>query len=203
RTKLFYTLHKSPTYIKQPVTSYWQHLTLESYYVYEKIYDECEKVNDKVARMYHVFKALDSLKVRSFFLQFGAQNRPAPREVAEVWSRLLRDRSDIRNSSHRKPFVMATLYMLHIETNLEVSKMVDIDPDRRETLKRFAKWVPCQCKCGRQWNFVNETGLSRSGDKRRDCELSKLFDCSSWMLVFRGDQVRKLEATRQLWEAVV
>ncbi|KAH9875045.1 hypothetical protein J1614_004533 [Plenodomus biglobosus] len=190
RTKLFYTLHKSPKYIKEPVTSYWQHLTLDSYYVFEKIYDECEKANGKVT-------------LRSFFLQFGAADRPTPREVAEVWTRLLRDKSDIRNSLHRKPFVMAVLYMLHIEKHLEISKMVDVDPDRRETLKRFAKWVPCQCKCGRQWNFVNEVGLSRSGDSRRECELSKLFDCSSWMLVFRGDQVRKLEATRQLWEAIV
>ncbi|KAI8934854.1 hypothetical protein NX059_008532 [Plenodomus lindquistii] len=189
RTKLFYTLHKSPRYIKEPVTSYWQYLTIHSYYVFENIYDECTKTNDKVT-------------LKSFFLQFGAANRPTPREVAEVWSRLLRDRSDIRNSSHRKPFVMATLYMLHIETNLQIPKMVDVDPDRRETLKRFSKWVPCQCNCGRQWNFVNETGLSRSGDERRECELIKLFDCSSWMLVLKGEQVRKLEATRQLWEAV-
>ena len=96
---------------------------------------------------------------------------------------------------------MAVLYMLHIESCLDVPRMI-IGPDRREVLKRFAKWVPCQCdgRCGREWNFVNEVGLSRGGNTHHDCALLKLFESNSW-LVFKSDKVRKLEATRNLWEA--
>lgn len=100
---------------------------------------------------------------------------------------------------------MAALYMLHIESSLDVAKMTTIDPNRREMLKRFAKWVPCQCdaRCGRDWNFVNEVGLSRGGIDGEDCDLLKVFKCSNWKLVFRSDKVRKLEATRKIWEAAL
>jgi calcium-independent phospholipase A2-gamma len=122
--------------------------------------------------------------------------------------RLLHNTSSYRTSVHRKPFVMATLYMLHIETSvLDVSKMVAIDRIRREHLKRFSKWVKCLCdaQCGREWNFVNEVGLSRErGDGRGECELVKLFDVkNSWKLMFKSEKVRRLEATRRVWEAVV
>jgi calcium-independent phospholipase A2-gamma len=119
---------------------------------------------------------------------------------------LLHDKSDVRNSIHRKPFVMATLYMLHIESCVDVSKMVNIDRNRRELLKRFSKWVKCLCngQCGREWNFVNDIGLSRERHRRGDCDLLKLFDVkNSWKLMFQNDRVRKLEATRKVWEAVV
>jgi len=48
-TKLFYTLHRSPRYIKEPAPTYWQHLTLDSYYIYEKIYDDCKNPDGKVS----------------------------------------------------------------------------------------------------------------------------------------------------------
>jgi calcium-independent phospholipase A2-gamma len=120
--------------------------------------------------------------------------------------RLLHDTSDYRKSIHPKPFVMATLYMLHIEQCLDIPKMTTVDRIRREHLKRSAKWVKCLCNanCGREWNFVNEVGLSRERNGRGECDLVKLFDVNnSWKLMFKGDKVRKLAATRKVWEAVV
>jgi hypothetical protein len=100
---------------------------------------------------------------------------------------------------------MAVLYMLHIESTLDIAKMTSIDPNRREMLKRFSKWVPCKCDacCGREWNFVNEVGLSRGGNDDVECELLRLFKDNKWKLVFKGDKVRKLEATRKVWEALM
>ena len=97
--------------------------------------------------------------------------------------------------------------MLHLETSLpDTPKMTVIEPNRREMLKRFARWVQCQCdrKCGRQWNFVNEVGLSRGQTGEDGCDIVDLYGHSdSWKLVFKGAKVRKLEATRKLWEATV
>ncbi|KAI4695276.1 uncharacterized protein J4E84_001901 [Alternaria hordeiaustralica] len=189
-TKLFYSLHKGPKYIKEYAPSYWQHLTLDSYYVYETIYDRCNPQDRKVT-----FSA--------FFEQFGPDAKPSSNHVFETWARLLRDKRDVRNSIHRKPFVMAILYMLHVESSLDLTKMTNIDPNRREMLKRFSKWVPCKCdaRCGREWNFVNEVGLSRGGNGGDECDLLQLFDDSKWKLVFKSDKVRKLDATRKAWEA--
>ncbi|KAF2707708.1 phospholipase [Pleomassaria siparia CBS 279.74] len=191
QTKLFYTLHRSPKYIKEPA-SYWQHLTVDSYHVYENIHHACKSPDGKVAFF-------------TFFQQFGPAPIPSTNTIVETWARLLRDKSNVRNSIHPKPFVMAVIYMLHIESCLDVSRMVGIDPDQRETLKRFAKWVPCQCdrRCGREWNFANELGLSRSGDSSFDCGLLKLFASGSFMMAFKGDKVHKLQATRRPWAAVV
>jgi len=106
---------------------------------------------------------------------------------------------------------MAVLYMLHIESCLDVpkpqlaDKNVGVDFDRREALKRFAKWVPCQCDrpCGREWNFVNDIGLCRGGEER-ECGVAKLFEQASWLNNFADKEMRSLEETRMLWtEAVV
>lgn len=48
RTKLFYSLHKGPKYIKQNAQTYWQYLTLDSYHVYEAIYRACNPLDGKV-----------------------------------------------------------------------------------------------------------------------------------------------------------
>ncbi|KAE8845923.1 hypothetical protein PTNB73_01903 [Pyrenophora teres f. teres] len=190
-TKLFYSLHNGPLYIRKDTSAYWQHLTLDSYYKYEEIYDRCAPRDRKVT-------------FDSFFAQFGPSRTPSPSQVTEVWMRMLRDTNNVRRSIHRKPFIMAVLYMLHLETSLpDISKMTIIEPNRREMLKRFVKWVPCQCekKCGRQWNFVNEIGLSR-GQTDDECDLVDLYNHGdSWKLVFKGAKVKRLEATRRLWEA--
>jgi hypothetical protein len=155
--------------------------------------------------LHHTPTEFDNLQVSAFFEQFGPDSNPSSNHVFEAWTRLLRDKRDVRNSIHRKPFVMAVLYMLHIESSLDVAKMSTIDPNRREMLKRFSKWVPCQCdaRCGREWNFVNEVGLSRGGNGGEDCDLLRLFVDSKWKLMFKNDKVRKLEATRNIWEASV
>jgi calcium-independent phospholipase A2-gamma len=209
-TKLFYSLHKGPRYIKEYAPSYWQHLTLDSYYVYERIYDKCNPQDRKVTCTHHKSHIkpplqADPSQVSAFFEQFGPDPNPSAKHVFETWARLLRDKRDVSNSIHRKPFVMAILYMLHVESSLEMAKMTNIDPNRREMLKRFSKWVPCKCdaRCGREWNFVNEVGLSRGGNGGDECDLLKLFDDSKWKLVFKSDKVRKLEATRKVWEASV
>ncbi|KAF1993615.1 phospholipase [Amniculicola lignicola CBS 123094] len=191
-TKLFYSLHGGSKYIKEGAPSYWRYLSLDSYYVYENIYNNCNPQGGKVT-------------FKSFVKQFGPGSMPSPEKVVETWMRLLHDNSDVRHSIHRKPFVMATLYMLHIESCLNIPK-IDVDKNRREILKRFSKWVECKCEgdCGRQWNFVNEIGLSRGSNGRGKCDLLDLFDNkSSWKLVFKSDKVRKLQDTRKMWEVAV
>jgi hypothetical protein len=141
----------------------------------------------------------------AFVDQFGTSAPPSPNQVTQTWARLLRDKSNVEKSVHRKPFVMAVLYMLHIETQVEVSKMTRIAPNTREILKRFNKWVPCKCEknCDREWNFVNEIGISKGGNGREECDVQKLFAGNMWMIGFQSDKVRKLEATRKSWEAVM
>ncbi|USP81106.1 hypothetical protein yc1106_08380 [Curvularia clavata] len=191
-TKEFYSLYKGPMYINSDAQSYWQYLTLDSYYKYERIFHDCKPKDGKVT-------------FESFCKQFGTERAPSKIHVAEAWSRLLRDKRDLNESIHRKPFVMAVLYMLHIETKLELSAK-KVDNDEREKLKRFAKWVPCQCRqlCNREWNFVNEIGLSRGGDENIKCDFPGLIENRNhWTVAFKADQVKRLKATREKWLAKV
>lgn len=98
-----------------------------------------------------------------------------PTTILEVWSRLLRNEPSPRSSIHNKAFVMAVLYMLHIERILkdpetrQQGEALSSDPKRRENLKRYNKWVQCQCRsggggCEKKWNFVNVVGLCRPLD---------------------------------------
>lgn len=48
KSKLFYTLGRGTRYIRPDVRSYWHHLTLESYHVYENIYHDCKSSDGKV-----------------------------------------------------------------------------------------------------------------------------------------------------------
>jgi calcium-independent phospholipase A2-gamma len=100
---------------------------------------------------------------------------------------------------------MAVLYMLHIETSLDVSRK-EVDTGQREKLKRFSKWVPCQCRqpCGREWNFVNEIGLSRGGDDHTKCDFPGLIKKKGhWTVAFKTDQAKRLKTTRDMWLAAV
>lgn len=191
-TKRFYSLYKGPKYINPEAQSYWQHLTLNSYYVYELIFQDCKPIDGKVT-------------LKSFLNQFGPNPSPSPSHITETWSRLLRDKRNMRESTHHKPFVMAVLYMLHIETILELSRK-EVDADQREKLKRFDKWVPCQCRqlCCRQWNFVNEIGLSKGGDDGIKCDFPGLIKKREhWTIAFKTDQTKRLKATRDMWLAKV
>lgn len=139
--------------------------------------------------------------VSSFLGQFNPNKDPSSSTVAKTWSRLLRSRHDVKNSIHRKPFVLATLYMLHIESRLSVPDM-RVDSERREALKRFAKWVPCQCdeNCEREWNFANDLGLWR-GDRSRVCKVARLFEQNTWQSFLGKRYLDRLEETRRLWQA--
>jgi hypothetical protein len=96
---------------------------------------------------------------------------------------------------------MATLYMLHIEIALNSSGPPDIDADQRESLKRFAKWVPCKCKnnCDKAWNFVNEVGLSRGGSAEQQCGVERYLESGSFRNLFgKADRVALMQM-RELW----
>lgn len=98
--------------------------------------------------------------------------------------------------------------MLHLESCLGVSKpllddkTVGVDDNRREALKRFSKWVPCQCRrpCRREWNFVNDIGLCRGGEEGK-CAVANLFERTQWGLVFAGNEIDALQKTWRLWSA--
>jgi len=105
---------------------------------------------------------------------------------------------------------MAVLYMLHVESRPEApkpqlaNKVVGIDPLRREALKRFAKWVPCQCDraCGREWNFANEIGLQRGGNGSK-CSVARLFERSEWRNWYVSKEMNWLQEMRRKWEDAV
>ncbi|KAE9378672.1 FabD/lysophospholipase-like protein [Stipitochalara longipes BDJ] len=162
---LFSMLDRTSQYIRPGATSYWNYLTLESYRVYEKIHGLCVSHNGK-SGMVHISSFLQQMERSSSITRI---------EAIEVWSRLLRleQRGNlILNSQHPKAFVMAVLYMLHVEMCFKSVKPrledgeIGIDMSRREALKRFTKWVRCSCQasCKNEWNFANDTGISRGGD---------------------------------------
>ncbi|PNS20536.1 hypothetical protein CAC42_5986 [Sphaceloma murrayae] len=122
-----------------------------------------------------------------------------------VWSRVLPPRQQGRPTASvvTKPLTMAVIYMLHAETALEGVKM-SVDADRREMLKRFTKWVPCRCKegCKRKWNFVNEVGLHKNGEKKA-CEAVKATAGKGWFGIGGGGRLKRLEAMQDEWYAAV
>jgi len=105
---------------------------------------------------------------------------------------------------------MAAVYMLHVETTIgkeDRPKMSNgsegVDMVRREVLKRFTKWVQCQCKheCGKEWNFVNEVGLCRPETSDNICGLVKFLKRGSFMNALRPKELKAFEATKKAWEA--
>jgi len=138
--------------------------------------------------------------VLSFLQQFNL-SRPAPRLIEKIWARTLRDQSNIRTSSQNKHLTMATLYMLHIETAVTTFEPPKVDMDQRELLKRFAKWVPCRCKknCGREWNFITGTGLSRGGSAEQKCGVIKYLQSGSIGNLFSGKDREALLLMREDW----
>ncbi|MCJ1359494.1 MAG: hypothetical protein MMC33_009496 [Icmadophila ericetorum] len=203
----FYELGMGPKYIRRNEGSYWRHLTLESYEIYEKIYRECRSSNGLV-------------HYRTFTQQFNS-DRPPRALVRSIWSRLLRDRTSISESCHPKGFVLAVLYMLHIETTLENKLPVDengvkgrVKEARRELLKRFGNWVRCKCGgsakdgtegCTVDWCFANDIGLWRGGEiAKKGCACVKLQDKTSRVqMLFAGKAAKQLAETRGLWEESV
>lgn len=123
--------------------------------------------------------------VIDFAKQFNP-NEPRPETVEFIWRRLLRSSaSDIRNTSHPKPFILAVLYMLHVERfsserpRGDNSQFGEVKAKRREILKRFDVWVPCTCrkKCPHEWNFANDRGIYRSASEdSQKCRILQLLE---------------------------
>jgi hypothetical protein len=147
------------------------------------------------------------MTVRSFEQQFRPNEPPRDR-LKEVWQRLLRDKtSRISTSTHPKGFVMAILYMLHIEKDNQYRRPRDergrtglVSEQRRELLKRYGNWVPCQCGrlCGRDWSFANDVGMNRGGNPNRPCGIARLLEPSVTDLLF-SRKPELWEKTRQAW----
>ncbi|KAI9774259.1 MAG: hypothetical protein M1840_004153 [Geoglossum simile] len=135
----FSILDRTPQYIRPGASSYWNYMTLEAYRIYEKIHGLCVSRNS-TSGMVHV---------SSFLQQIARSPSPTRIEAIEAWARLLRpeQRSGnlILNSQHPKAFVMAVLYMLHVEVCFKSVRPrlsngeIGIDMGRREVLKRFTK----------------------------------------------------------------
>lgn len=108
-----------------------------------------------------------------FVTQFDAHD-PHSKTIAYVWKRLLSSPTkDVRKTSHPKPFVLAILYMLHIENFCsdrprgDKDQLGEVKAQRREILKRYDKWVYCNCRtdCPNEWNFADDVGMYRSRAK--------------------------------------
>lgn len=95
---------------------------------------------------------------------------------------------------------MATLYMLHVESSKQNGKPPDL---KRESLKRFDKWVPCQCtkKCGKEWNFINLNGLSRGGRRDLQCGIERFMTLNIVLQSFNRKELEGLEKMRAEWDA--
>ena len=106
--------------------------------------------------------------VKNFAAQFF-YNTPDESSIWRAWRRLLRPPSDDpTESTHPKHFVLAILYMLHLEQFLKLKtssgdvKAQDTISDKRLIiLTRFDLWIRCHCSpsCGKEWNFVNRIGM--------------------------------------------
>ncbi|KAM3069549.1 hypothetical protein ACMFMF_008766 [Clarireedia jacksonii] len=209
--KFFYSLSSKPIHIKRDVSSYWRHLTLDSYTIYERIFNNCKPVwRGRIAT-----KASSTTTDIPFLNQFN-QFEPSQKTVTSIWERLLRPDNPLplEQTSLPKDLVMSAIYMLHMETALSKYKYnpptradgsEGIDKDRREALKRFAKWVPCQCRyeCGNEWNFVNEVGLRRPKDNEKKCGLQRVLGrgTRTYWNILEGKNLDAVERTREIWKS--
>ena len=158
---------------------------------------------------------IPQIQGRAFQHQFHPPS-PAPVLIEEIWRRLLPDRSASLSETlpHPKGFVIAILYMLHIESNYGYRKpkgrdsrnarIVVLSEQRRELCKSFGYWAPCQCgnECGKRWNFANNEGLSSGVNAVRGCGVANAittFGGKGVALEEYGGSKAWLN-TRRLWE---
>ncbi|KAH6723597.1 acyl transferase/acyl hydrolase/lysophospholipase [Leptodontidium sp. MPI-SDFR-AT-0119] len=198
----FSALDRTPRYIKPGATSYWNHLTLEGYQIYEKIYEQC-RLPKKTEGMVHI---------KSYLHQIDRSKVIPDITAIETWRRLLgpaqRSGPDVLGTAHPKAFVMAVLYMLHVEHSFGSMKPklpdgeIGVEKDKREALKRFTKWVPCKCQelCRNEWNFANEVGLSRGNDEK--CRITKFLAQGVLQNMFRSKELGWLNAMHDRWKGV-
>lgn len=129
-------------------------------------------------------------QVVDFVKQFNSHD-PRPETVECIWKRLLASpTTDVRATSYPKAFVLAVLYMLHLERfsserpRGDSGRAGEVKAKRREILKRFDVWVPCGCRgkeCRNEWNFADDRGIFRSlslspGDGLSSCNIARLVE---------------------------
>ncbi|GAB1743962.1 hypothetical protein NU219Hw_g1005t2 [Hortaea werneckii] len=199
-TRVFYALTDQPNHMLRDKRSYWQRLTLVSYNMYFNMALDCQKRGTS-----------ETGKISfSNFIQMFNKPTPPKNKITEIWARLLRDhlKADVAGSKHPVSFVLAVLYMLHAECICNLRPPEDLDgggatEDRREALKRFDHWTPCQCKrrCGREWNFVNDLGLSRGGgDPGQECDMEGYVKRSARRNVFAKADETIFAKMRETWK---
>ncbi|KAK5743050.1 hypothetical protein LTS12_024006 [Elasticomyces elasticus] len=166
-----------------------------------EIWAEKSHIKDEMCR----FQMAARNEPISTFRQIFNQQKPAPHRIKEVWARLLHDKvDDVSNTQHSASFVMAVLYMLHVEQFWPDKVPEELDAsgsDRRETLKRYNRWVSCRCKsdCGREWNFANDFGLCRGGDTTRTCDVDKYLVNTPILNLWASKTRSALEGMNEEW----
>ncbi|RMY62588.1 hypothetical protein D0863_10917 [Hortaea werneckii] len=196
-TRVFYALTDQPNHMLKDRRSYWQRLTLVSYNMYFNMALDCQKRGTS---------ATGKISFQNFIQMFN-KSTPPKSKIVEIWARLLRDhlKADVAASKHPVSFVMAVLYMLHAECICNLRPPEDLGgatEDRREALKRFDHWAPCQCKrrCGREWNFVNDLGLSRGGELGTECDMEAYTKRSAKRNVFAKTDETIFANMRDAWK---
>ncbi|KAL8718245.1 MAG: hypothetical protein Q9181_008229, partial [Wetmoreana brouardii] len=101
---------------------------------------------------------------------------PDVRVIRRIWQSLLRPPYlDIEKTSHPKAFILAVLYMLHLEQYHRSERPHGYDEQqgkvtekRANMLTRFDLWIKCRCstKCCKEWNFVNRLGMYRPREEQ-------------------------------------
>lgn len=109
---------------------------------------------------------------------------PGSAQTLDTWRRLRYSPQEILP----KPYVLALLYMLHVEhftpdSSLEELKM---DSSLLQLLLSFDCWVPCPCKrCGLTWNFASASWGMYKGEPPKKARKCLLFGASRCLLFGR------------------
>ena len=121
--------------------------------------------------------ALTVSTVSEFTKQFH-NNWPDVTTIQRIWQRLPQRSADVdlEETAHSKPYILAILYMLHLEhyhmserpSGCESQEDEKVTNERANVLTGFDLWIRCCCQkqCVKQWNFVNKVGIYRPPDEQ-------------------------------------
>ncbi|KAL8735151.1 MAG: hypothetical protein Q9166_001027 [cf. Caloplaca sp. 2 TL-2023] len=168
----FYTLEAGEPWLSWHEDSEdWEHLTYHSFEVQER----------PQSNIRNIAEAKLTTDIVTVFASQFFNSWPDESVVRRAWKRLLRSPLDnVDRSTHPKSFVLAILYMLHLEQSLKLrassddaKTQVKISGKRLDILTRFDLWIGCRCSlgCSKEWNFVNKIGMYRPlGEQTPPCE---------------------------------
>ena len=162
---------------------YWSHMTVKGYVVYSGIYEMIRSsagaIDSEILSLIMIpaRKLINSCIVFCLVRSLGCYS-PEPAHLLEIWNRFRRG----TKSPLPKCFLLAAVYMLHIETfngRFSTERPI-IDNDRLKRLRSFAVWTPCPSGKGCQliWNFSSKNwGLFQRGEQsiRSDCLLYRRY----------------------------